>query len=608
MTGSRAKTYLGAAALIALIGPAFGQWTSDKPPVLKPSDYPPLATEDPPDPAPAAHKSAHKPDTQGDADSTGPDTAGDQPPVQDAVGPRIRQPAPVEVSNLGTPEGAPVGVADAGFGERLWAGSDRAVVEGLLAKAPIVSPDPVLRSLNRRLALAKAAPPPGQAKRAFLSVRIERLLAAGLIAEAGALAAQAEVPNDEDFAKVQARAILLANRGADACGKATETRNTSADVFWLQLRTACAVMSGDTATADLTREILKAQGHTDKAFDQLLGNIASKKPVSPATMADANAVHLFLMQQQGLAVTEAIARKLGTAANVLAVRDTRNSPRARFEAAERVVMTGAISASDLRVLAEAQDLPMGRVAGAADEAPGLPYYMGQVLLRRAASIETKPEEKARLIALALSLGEKAGALPLTAILQGDVIASIKPGPATRQYGRRFAQALVLSRRFEAASAWANGDPVMRAVIALASQDANRLAAAQSDFAAFSTALAAPPGSDPDRSYKALILGLCDVLGVNMPAEAKAAAAAMHGEMWDGKRPSEADKRAVDEAVNGEARRGEAVLLLTSQIRTLGLGQMAPDATIAYVRDLTALNETSAARALAVEALAVFAVP
>ena len=604
MTNSRLRCFVAAAAFLALVGPALAQWTSDKPPVLRPEDYPPQATDDPPD-AKASSEAKGAPQQLGQDNAHRPATdVEDLPPAGAPVTHAIAAPEPVQVEALGTPEGPPVGLLDGkgSLGERVWSGSERSKSEELLAHAPLVSADPVLRDLNRRLVLTKAAPPPGQAKRAFITVRIERLLDAGLIQEAGGLAAQAAVPNDEDFARVQAAAILYANRAQDACGAATQTRTTAGDVFWLELRSYCAAAAGDSATADLTRDVLAAQGHGDAAFNSLVDSVLSKKPLPPGAIAEPNAVHVFLLQQAGLPIPIAVARKLGTPANVLVLRDSRNAARSRFEAAERVVGTGAVSPTELRLIADAQDLPLGRVAASASDAPNVPYFMGQVLLRRAANIEPRPDDKARLIAEALSLGEKAGMLPLTAAMQGDVLATLKPTPGTKPYARRFAKSLLLAKRYEAASAWAAGDPVLPAVVAIASQDAARLAGAQKDFSSFALSQSAPD-ADPDRSYKALALGLADALGITLPPDAKAAAASVSSQHFEGKRPSADALQVLEEAASKPERRGEAVLHLTSLIKAQGLRDMAPDVTIALVRILIAINETQSARGLAVEALA-----
>ncbi len=611
MTVSRLKCFLTTAAVFTLLGPAFAQWTSDKPPVLRPEDYPPQATEDPPDPRPRGEAQG-APQQLGQDNAKRPVTDIDELPPPGASVPvthAIAAPAPVQVEALGTPEGPPVGLLDGkgSFGEHIWAGSERSRSEELLAHAPPVSADPVLRDLGRRLVLTRAAPPPGQAKRAFITLRIERLLDAGLIQEAGGLAAQASVPNDEDFTRVQATAILYANRAQDACGAATQTRTAAGDVFWLQLRTYCAAAAGDNATADLTRDVLAAQGHGDAAFNSLVDSVLSKKPLPPGAIAQPNAVHVFLLLQAGLPIPIAVARKLGTPANVLVLRDSRNPPRARFEAAERVVTTGSVSATELRLIADAQDLPLGRVANAASDAPNVPYFMGQVLLRRAASIEPRPDDKARLIALALSLGDKAGMLPLTAALQGDVIATLKPAPGTKLYARGFAQSLLLAKRYEVAAIWATDDPVLRAAVALASQDAARLAAAQKDFSVFALSQNAPD-ADPDHAYKALVLGLADALGIMLPPDAKAAAATVSSQHFEGKRPSAEAMSALEDAVGKPERRGEAVLLLTGLLKANGLRDLAPDVTIAMVRLLITMNETQSARGLALEALAQYSPP
>lgn len=619
MTGSRLRIFLASAAVLALtapFSPVRAQWTSDKPPVLHPDDYPPEATEETPSQKSTKPSTAPHPlgPAQNSGDQNGAPTSAPQggtevqslpPPVQRSS---LARPAPVEVSTLGTAEGSPTGTLDAtngGFTDRIWSGSERQEMEDLLAKSPLVSPDPVLRDLNRRAILTKASAPPGQAKRAFVTTRIERLMDAGFVPEAAQIAATAVVSNDEDFARTQAKAILYANRGQDVCGPATAMRQTGGDTFWMRLRIYCAAISGDTATADLTRDVLKAQGHSDAAFDTLLNNVVAKKAVMPSTIPQAGAIHVFLLQQAGLPVGDALASKMGTPVNLLLVLDKRNAPRARFEAAERIVMTGALAPAELRGIADAQDLPLNRLANAVSEAPNLPYFMGQVVLRRAAAIEQRSDEKARIMALALSLGAKAHALPLTASFQGDLLATLKPTAATKEYARDFARALVLAKRYEAAWNWAAGDPVMKTVVAIASQDGARLAAAQKDLSGFAVSLAKnPPDADPDRSYKALVLGLAAALGMSLPPDANAAV--VQTGSWEGKHPDGGQMRLLQQAADMPERRGEAILRLTSAIRDIGLANLSPNATIEYVNLLNGMNETKAARALALEAMAEYA--
>lgn len=618
MTGSRVRQLLCAVALGALMVPAMAQWYDPKPPVLGPEDYPPEETQDPPDhpkklPAP---KPQQDPGQASGAPQTLTPGAVEQgsalPPVQPYVPPPKDLTGPVEVGSLGSPEGPPVGTLDSsngGLGDHLWSGSDRANTEKLLAKAPLVSGDRVLRSLVRRAVLTKAPAPPGQAKKAFVTARIERLLDAGLIREAGEIAAQAQVPNDDAFSRVQAEAILIANRAQDACGPATAARQNGSDEFWMQLRAYCAEVNGDTATAELTRQVMKAQGHKDPAYDTLVESVRTKKPLAPGAIAHPTAMHIFLLQQAGLPVTEAVARTMGTPENLLAMRDSRNPPRARFEEAERIVSTGAASSAELIKIADAQDLPLGKVAEAAGDAANLPFFMGQVVLRRAATIENRPAAKAELAALALSLGDKYKLSSLAASLQADVITSIKPAPGLKAYARPFVRALVLAGKSDAAAAWTSGDPMMKVLVAFASNDPQRIAAVQGDLKAFAIGLGKNPADpDADRAYKALALGLFDVMNQTLPPEAKAAAVQAESGGWEGVHPGPGQMRTLVQIAGTPERRGEAILMLTSMVQSYGLKDLTPDATITFVRLLREMNEDKTANVLAIEALAQYVPP
>jgi hypothetical protein len=586
----RKGQFLVVAAVLALAVPAAAQWTSDKPPVLEPEDYPP----EPPEDAKAPAKTPETP----------PDTQPAQPSAVPVVnGGPVAPPAPVEVDSLGKPEGLPAGTLDdtnGGLGEHLWSGTARSTAEDLLKRAPLASVDPVFRDLTKRVILTKAGAPPGASKQAFAGLRLEKLLDGGLTVEAGAIAAQASVPGDDDFARLQAGAVLLANR-PDACGDATAARQSSGEVFWMQLRAFCATLSGDSATAELTNAVMAAQGHGDNAYKILSADVLNHQSVPPGTIAHPTEMHVYLLLQAGLPIPEALAQKMGTSVNLLVLRDTRQTPRARFEAAERVAATGTATAAELKKVANVQDLPLARVASAAADAPKLPFFMGQVLLHRAAAIAPRPDEKERLVLEAIELGNKAGMAPLSAALQADVAVLLKPSAADPN-ARAFARALLLAGRPDAAARWASGDAVMRVVVAYASQDPARIGAVQHDLSAFAASLS-KPDPDADRSYKALVLGLAEALGWQLPEKAKAVAMPS-----DGVHPAAATMRTLQEIASKPERRGEAILLLLDTVRSIGLADLAPEATVECVRLLQAMNQAEAAHALALDALAQFVPP
>jgi hypothetical protein len=584
----------------------------DAPPVLTDEDLPPVADDED---APPVASDEDLPPVADDEDTPPAASAPPQTLPGTATQPEALSPPPqdagIEVSTLGTTEGPPVGLLDSangGLGEGLWGGSERAAIEDLLSRIPLVSPDPVLRALAKRIVLTRAAAPPGPSKRALVTVRIEKLLEAGLIEEAGALAAQASVPNDAEFARVQADALLTANRAADVCGEATATRLSAGEPFWLQLRAYCAAAGGDQPTADLTRAVLEAQGNSDKAYDTLVDDVLNHKSDPPGPIAHPTAVHLFLLQQAGLPIGE-VAAAMGTPANLLAMRDARNSAQVRFAAAERIARTGAASVAELKALADAQDIPLTRLADASADAQGAPLFAGQVLLRRAAQIEPRPDAKDRLVFEALLIGDKAGLLPLAAGLQGDVVASLKPAPANRLVADLFARALLLAGLPDAAARWLGDQDMLRTAVDLAAPNPVRDAKAQAAYSAMTAALVRnPPSADPDKPAKALLLGIADVLGRPLPPDAKAQVPGIEAMNWGGKRPDPAVMQRIETAASNPDRRGEALLMILDTIRSIGLSDLAPDDTIEFVRLLGAMGLPDSARDLGIEALALYVPP
>ncbi len=604
--------------LLALLAPA--AWAQsdkpadEKPPVLTDADMPPVTDEEDKPAAPSDAPAKLEPDAA--TDPTAATAAPTKLEPDAATAPTAVTVAPadknIEVGALGTTEGPAAGLLDpanGGLGDGIWNGSARADMEDLLTRVPLVSPDPAMRSLAKRIVLTKADTPLGSAKRAFIAIRIEKLLDAGLIDEAGALAAQASIPNDPDFARVQADALLVADRAADVCGDLTVTRLTAGEPFWLQLRAYCAAASGDNATADLTRAVIDAQGYTDNAYNTLVADVLNHKTTPPGPIVHPTAMHVFLLRQAGLPIPGEVAAAMGTPENLLAMRDTRNSPQLRIETADRIVRTGAASIAELKALAAAGDIPADRLATALADAPKLPFFLGQVLLRRAAQLETRPGAREVLVFTALSLGDKAGLLPLAAELQGDIAASIKPAPANRSMARLYARALLLAGLPDASARWLPNDDVWLTIADLYAPAPERDAKAQIALSAFAASLTAdPPAPDPNASYKALVLGLTDALGRPLPPDAKAQVQSIAARNWDGKRPdADAMKRIEDVSLKPE-QKGEALLLILDTIRSLGLRDLAPDVTIEFVRLLGAMGLPDAAHDFSLQALALYVAP
>src|SRR5262249_19718904 len=149
--------------------------------------------------------------------------------------------------------------------------------------------------------------------------------------------------------------------------------------------------------ADLTRSIIDAEGSNDGGFATLIDDVEQGRAQSPGEFAHPTPVDIYILQKLGLPVTTGIAAQLGTAANLIALRDPRNAPIERLSAAEHVVRTGAPDGADLTAIADAQAFSAEQKADALGHSQPLPFLMRQALVRQSLALETRPAAKVALI-------------------------------------------------------------------------------------------------------------------------------------------------------------------------------------------------------------------
>jgi hypothetical protein len=512
--------------------------------------------------------------------------------------------ASVQVQTLGTVEAPAEGLLDSssgGIGDNMWSGSAHGDIEALLPKLPLASSDSAVRALAKRLILTKAEAPTGTVKRPLITIRIEKLLDAGFIDEAAALAASGILKDDPDFARVQANAILTAGRAADACGSLTATRDNSDGQFWLQLRAYCAAASGDATTAELTRNLLDAQLLTDHAYDVLVEDALKGEKKPPGAIAKPSTMHLFLLRKAGLPVGADIAKALGVSASLVALRDPHNPPEVRLAAAERAARAGAASTAELKAVVDAQVIAPAKLAGAAADAPKLSFVAGQALLRRAAQLESRLGVKVALIHQALLLGDKAGMFETAARLQAEIAASIDAKAAAPEQAPLIGWSLLLAGKSDAAARWLGSNDAARAVQGLVS---GREDQAQASLSAIAAHLNADP-KQQNQAFEALVLGAYDALGLTMPADARQAAKAASAKHWPGRRPDDSAMQTIVQAASAPDRKGEAMLRILDAVGAGGPRDLAPDVTIEFVRALADMGSKDAAHALAAHALLLY---
>ena len=527
----------------------------------------------------------------------------------------------IEVNTLGAPEGPPAGLLDTtngGMADDIWSGSPRGVIEDLLARMPLGTPIRSMRGLGRKLLLTKAEAPTGQATRAFQTVRLQTLLSAGFVSDTAKLAAVTEVKNDPEFAHLQATAILLGGKPADACGDATATRQSNTEPFWMQLRAYCYAAAGSTDLLDLTRGVMKAQGADDRAFEILLDDTLTHKTTPPGILHDPTAAEVFLMRQVGVPINPSLAARFGLAASVLALRDAKNSPQARADAASQAMHAGAASSAELGAVADAQVFTPQQFANAGAAAEGLPFFEGQALIRQAVAHGTNDEDKAKLLATAFRLGRQNQLLPVAAAIQEKGAAAISPSPDMRAFAPAFAQALLLVHQADAAERWrdmldmkSDADRLLAASLAvqlyLVAPNPGRAERAQEALSvlAQNTLTPQPIGGAETKQFAALALGLYDALGETIPPAAKAQLANLVQHQLPGRRLPPIVMKHLADMKGQSGMKGEAILTMLDGVGAGGPADLAPDVTIFLVRSLKDWGEADAARAFAIDALLLY---
>lgn len=502
------------------------------------------------------------------------------------------EPAPVVVNTLGGIDGPAVGTLDeasGSLGAAMWSGASRADLEEELARIPIVTTDPVVRDLARRILLTPAETPVGPGKRALITIRLERLLDAGMIDDAGALASKAALPNDSDFARVQAEALLYAQREADICSDKTNTRLSNADPLWLQLRAYCYATAGDSAAADLTHSVMAAQGLDDPILDATLAG--DMKAAFSSVVTHPTAMDIYLVRKAGGRVTAALAAPLGTAASLLAAQDARNAPAERFAAAEHILTTGALSAAALRAIADTQP----------DAAPAdSSVFAQQSALRKQAALETNPYAKLARVAQADALSAP---FHVFAALQSDNVAAIPADPAGT--GALLpARVLLGDGKPDTAALWLGPPDDARSSQMLIGLDLvaptpERDVRAQDAIAW----LAAHATQDPNlQASAALGLGTWQALGRALAPELVGQAAALTTQQFAGVHLAADEFRRIDAAVFAPDRHGEAALLVLDAVGPHGPLRLAPEVSVHLVGALERVGLDKDARALAAEML------
>jgi hypothetical protein len=242
------------------------------------------------------------------------------------------------------------GSAEGGFDADLWAGSDGELVLALLTDLPVVSTNPPLRELTRRL-LMTGAPlanlgDPGS----VLAARAERLLATGDLDGASALLARVPATgSDSELARLVVEAALLAGDDETACRRTADIAPTSDAAFWAKANVCCRLADGDRDGARLGLDLLREGGQTDDAafFDLAEAIADGEASAMPAVPVEPSALHVALLRFAGLALPPTALRTASPMLLGAAVREPSLVAGDGLAVAEQAFLAGALSAEGL---------------------------------------------------------------------------------------------------------------------------------------------------------------------------------------------------------------------------------------------------------------------
>lgn len=203
--------------------------------------------------------------------------------------------------------------ADGGLGYDIWRGSELRTVVPLMVTLPEHHGSGLRKDLFARLLLSRAFDPAGEDRFgagarlaaneiSFMTVRANKLLAAGHLREAERTLDQADVPqndlgSDLDTLHVRSEIFLLTGRTRAACGIAARTRGASGAPYWTRLRTLCYVVAEDRDAARLSADLLAETGHEDPLFFAALANQVDAAGFSYDDLMLKDGVHFALLSR-----------------------------------------------------------------------------------------------------------------------------------------------------------------------------------------------------------------------------------------------------------------------------------------------------------------------
>lgn len=512
-----------------------------------------------------------------------------------------------------------------GLGVDMWNGTSRRRVEALLPRVPAANVSAVMQDLVRRLLLTTASLPAGAGVApSLLGLRVERLMAAGRIADVNELLRLAATPvNDPALSRAEIDALLLSGDFSTACQKTPALAEADPRGYLLKTLAFCRALDRDQAAVSLAIALLRDKGQQgDEAFFTLIAALPGGSGAPPVTtLVDPTPLHLAMLRAANQRVpADAIG---GAQPAILWAITTAPRPDPTdisaevLQAAERAEAAGALATDVLATIFSTVAYTQEQIDAALDTAARERGPLVNALLFQAATVWTDPARRAAALAAAFKSAREDGLLATAGRLNRANLRALQPAPALLPFAPDAVRASLAAGDLETAWRWAdfvlreagnitptgpNTAAIERAaqlwpLLQLVDPQGARAHAADRTRSWWRDLPTAPEGAAADR--RALLYVLFEALDEPLPNDAWEPLIA--GPLTISARaPAPPLARMLSDAAVAK-RVGETVLL-----SLLALGELGPEASdattlVQVIRALRAVGLDKEARAVAVEA-------
>ncbi|MBV8169937.1 MAG: hypothetical protein JO021_24335 [Alphaproteobacteria bacterium] len=340
----------------------------------------------------------------------------------------------------------------------LWNRTPRDIATVLLQRLPAGLASPTLRELQRRLLLAPARVPDGNAPQGaprLIALRIAKLLEMGDVESAAAL--MRVLPpglDDEPTMRLKVEMLWLSDKREEACAEVTKQIAHFTGVFWQQAQVACQVAGGQGDAASLGAQLLREQGFNDPAFFNLVESAAGGArnlpidklgPVTPATV-------LLLRAAKREPSADSLANSAPGVLRALALAPELPLPM-RLAVAERAAGFGALSPEALGQIYMSLDAPPADIANAAALSKSDKSARARAVLFRAVRTQTNTAMRFELMRAAFDSARAAGLFVVAAQLYRPLIEEAPPNNEIGWFAGEAARALLVAGAPDLARRW-----------------------------------------------------------------------------------------------------------------------------------------------------------